>query len=496
MSSGSLPERDRRAGILLHLSSLPGPYGIGDMGPEARRFLTWLEAAQQRIWQTLPVNPTDDTGSPYASPSAFARNPMLIAIDDLVDDGWLTHGEKPFGAGSPYRVDHAAVGHAKGKALAKAADRVRATVDLSAWSAENRWVEDWALFAALVQEHGGRWTTWPEALAHRDGTALAAARDAHADAIGRHTALQWLFAQQWAHLRSEADKRGIALWGDIPYFVGGESCDVWAHRTLFRLDGAGRPTVVTGVPPDAFSADGQCWGTPHYDLEAHKATEYAWWRARLGRTLELFHEVRLDHFRGFAGVWEIPNGAKATEGRWVDSFGADLLTSLRNHLGGLPLIAEDLGIITPDVEALRDGFGLPGMVILQFAFEGGITDGTHAYLPHNHRPRQVVYPGTHDNATTVGWYQSADEATRDHVRRYLSTSADQPAGDFVRAAYRSVAADAVVTLQDALGYGDEARMNTPGTIVGNWAWRAGPDATNMETAGWLATEARLTGRAR
>lgn len=488
MPSG--PSPDRRAGVLLHISSLPGPYGIGDLGPEARKFLAWLEAGKQRIWQTLPVNPTDDTGSPYASPSAMARNPLLLSIDDLVDEGWLTHAERPFGAGSPYRVDHHAVRISKGRALNRAADRVRTGVDLAPWLDANPWAKDWSLFAALVEAHGGRWTRWPEALRHRDADALGAAADQHADAMARHAAKQWLFARQWGRLREDAERRGIALWGDVPYFVGGESCDVWAAPHLFRLDAQGAPVALSGVPPDAFAEEGQCWGTPHYDLEAHAKEDYRWWCERLARTLELFHEIRLDHFRGFAGVWEIPAGGKATEGRWIDSFGAPLLAKLREHLGGLPLIAEDLGIITDDVAALRDGFDLPGMVILQFAFEGA-----EAYMPHNHHANQVVYPGTHDNATSAGWYFDATPAQQDLVRRYLSTSATQPAGDFVRSAWRSVAKDAVVAMQDLLGLGNDCRMNTPGTIEGNWAWRAGPDATSMGVAGWLAAESKLTGRA-
>ncbi len=494
MAATSSP--DRRAGVLLHLTSLPGPYGIGDMGPAARRFLAWLEAGQQQIWQMLPVTITDDTGSPYASPSAFARNPMLLSIDDLVDDGWLRHAEKPFGAGSPYRVDHPAVAVGKGSALQLAASRVAEQVDLAAWSKRHPWVRDWALYSAISREHGGAWTAWPEALRERDREALDRTTHKMSAAIDQALALQWLFEQQWQRLRADAEARGIVLWGDVPYFVGGESCDVWAHRDLFRLGPDGRPTVTTGCPPDAFAEDGQHWGTPHYDLRAHASSEYAWWVDRLGATLELFHKVRLDHFRGLAGVWEIPEDGLATEGHWIHSFGAPLLERLRRAFDDLPFIAEDLGVITPDVAKLRDDFGLPGMAILQFAFQNADLPGTHPYLPHNHVPNQVVYPGTHDNSTSVGWYQGTDEATRDHLRRYLSTSGDQPAGDMVRAAYRSVARDAVIALQDVLGLGDEARMNTPGTMAGNWSWRAGPEAMHLGAASWLAEECRLTGRVR
>ncbi len=495
MPSRSPAERPRRAGVLLHITSLPGPYGIGDIGPMARRFVDWLDAAGQRIWQVLPVHPTDDHGSPYSSPSAFARHPLLLSVDDLVSDGWLTHADKPFGAGSPYRVDVRAVSRSKWRALTKAADRVGAEVDLDAWATTRPWVRSWSRYAALSAVHGGDWARWPDALRHRDADALAQADDVHQAALRRHTALQWLFAGQWARLREAADARGIALWGDLPFFVGGASCDVWAHPHLFRLDAEGRPSVVTGVPPDAFSATGQRWGQPHYAMDAHVGEGFAWWGARLEAELELFHEVRLDHFRGVAGVWEIPADGEAVDGQWVPGFGAPLLEALRARLGGLPLIAEDLGIITPDVVALRDAFDLPGMVVLQFAFEGVQGGGAHPYLPHNHRPEQVVYPGTHDNPTAWGWWEAADEVVRDHVRRYLSCDGRDPSGELARAAWRSVAADAVVPMQDLLGLGADARMNTPGLAEGNWAWRGGPEVMSVDVAGWLRMEAKLTGRA-
>lgn len=495
MASTSSP-LERRAGVLLHPTSLPGPYGIGDIGPASRRFVGWLASAGQQIWQMLPVQPTDDHGSPYSSPSAFARSPLLLSIDDLVEDGWLTHAEKPWGAGSPHRVDYASVSRSKLAALHKAADRIAASVALDPWARERPWVADWALFAALSAELDGAWTRWPTALRDRDPAALAEARDRLAPTIARHTALQWVFEQQWNRLRAVCASHDVSLWGDVPFFVGGESCDVWANRGLFLLDAEGLPTVLSGVPPDVFSAEGQLWGTPMYDPAAHAATGYRWWVERLTSTLEQFDEVRLDHFRGLAGVWEIPRGAKAIEGKWVPSLGAPMLRALKERIGHLPLIAEDLGIITPDVEALRDGFGLPGMVILQFAFANADALGDHPYLPHNHRAQQVVYPGTHDNDTGVGWYHSSDEVTRDHFRRYLSCDGRDPAGELVRAAYRSVARDAVVAMQDLLGLDGSQRMNTPGLTEGNWAWRAGPEAFGVDTARYLAHQARMCGRAR
>lgn len=492
MEPGSSPER--RAGVLLHVTSLPGPYGIGDIGPAARQALVWLEAAGQRIWQMLPVNPTDRVGSPYAAPSSLARNPLLLSIDDLVDDGWLLHAEKPWAGGNPFQVRFAEVEAHKGRALRLAADRIVAGGMIEPFLAARPWAEDWALFATLVSQHGVHWTRWPEALRWRDRAALDHVRDHHAAEIRRHVALQAVFEQQWGRLRAEAQRRGVALWGDVPFFVGGESCDVWAHPELFRLDADGTPAVVSGVPPDAFSEDGQYWGTPLYDVPRHAADGYRWWCERIGAIAALFDEVRIDHFRGLAGVWEIPKGAKATEGRWIPSFGAPLLEALRAHLGGLPLIAEDLGIITPDVEALRDDYGLPGMVILQFAFSDAARRGVHPYLPHNHRALQVVYPGTHDNPTAVGWYESSDERVRDHFRRYLSVDGRSPAGDLLRCAYRSVARDAVVPMQDILGLGADGRMNTPGREDGNWGWRCGAEAFQLSMARHLAIEARMCGR--
>jgi 4-alpha-glucanotransferase len=310
-----------------------------------------------------------------------------------------------------------------------------------------------------------------------------------------HVALQWLFHGQWQRLRTEATARGIALWGDQPIFVGGESCDVWANRELFRLDASGLPTVVTGVPPDAFTEDGQLWGTPHYANEVHHQTGFAWWCQRMGTAFECFDAVRLDHFRGVESVWEIPAGASAKEGRWVPGLGAPLLRALSQHLDGLPLIAEDLGIITPEVRQLRDAFELPGMAILQFAF-GDPNRGDHEYLPHQHRRHVVVYPGTHDNDTAAGWYQSADEATRHHVRRYLSVDGRDMAWDLIRCAYHSVGNVAIVAMQDILSLGTHARMNVPGVADGNWAWRVAPTSLHLDLARQVAEEVHLSGRSR
>ncbi|MBN2798833.1 MAG: 4-alpha-glucanotransferase [Deltaproteobacteria bacterium] len=484
----------RKAGILLHPSSLPGPCGIGDIGPSARSFVGWLEEAGQQIWQFLPLNPVDGGGSPYNSPSAFAREPLLLSTEDLVVDGWLRQGEVPGFRGNPHRIHFPSLRQAKQRVLDLAADRVAAQVDLDRWAALRPWAGPWGLFAALRGSVGPDWRAWPTALRDGDPRALEEAREQHRGLIHRHLALQWLFELQWGRLRAEARRRGVELWGDMPIFVSGGSCDAWAHKELFRLDGRGYPEVVTGVPPDAFSPEGQLWGHPHYRDEAHAASGYRWWGDRVEGVLALCDQVRVDHFRGFAGVWEIPAHAqRATEGHWIGGMGAPLLEALRDRVGSLPLIAEDLGIITPEVEALRDDFGLPGMAILQFAFGPPFTP-EHAYLPHNHRENLVVYPGTHDNNTTVGWFAWAGEEERHWVRRYLGTDGGAIAWNMLRAAYLSPARYAILTLQDALRLGPDARMNLPGVADGNWSWRVSREALNGDVAGGLREEAWIAAR--
>ena len=486
---------ERRAGILLHPTSLPGPYGIGDIGPSARSWLGWLEAAGQRIWQMLPIHPTDRHGSPYASPSAFAGASLLLSIDDLIADGWLRHGEKPWGTGAPDRVRWADVWRRKGAAVALAADRVVAAGAVpERFVAERPWLQDWARYDAAAALHGPHWTSWPEALRDREALALTALDDRTEAAQARAVALEWLFEQQWTALRAEAARRGVSLLGDVPIFVGGHAADVWAHRALFRLDAQGHPTVETGVPPDAFSVHGQRWGTPHYDVAAHAATGYAWWVDRLAAELGRFDEVRIDHFRGLAAAWEVPVDGAPVDGRWAPGLGAGMLAAAKDRLGSLPFLAEDLGVITPDVEALRDDFGLRGMAILQFGFSDARRAPDHAYLPHRHRPHLVVYPGTHDNAPVAAWYADSDEPTRDHFRRYTRTDGKHPASTMLRLAWRSVADTVICAWQDVLGLGAEARMNTPGVAEGNWAWRTTADTFSLSLAELLAEEARLSGR--
>ncbi|MEQ1504270.1 MAG: 4-alpha-glucanotransferase [Myxococcota bacterium] len=495
----------RASGVLLHPTSLPGPYGIGDVGPGARGFLQWLDAAGQRIWQVLPLNPVDHAGCPYASPSAFASEPLLLSIDDLVDDRLLRSAEKPYAPDRAGRVDWAGVRARKGAALRLAADRLRTEVDLRAWAQTQPELATWATYKALADELGAPWPVWPEALRDRAPDALAAAADRLAGPIERELALQWLFDRQWDRLRTEAKGRGIALWGDVPIFVGLACADPWSAPWRWRLDGDRRPVVVSGVPPDAFSVDGQLWGHPLYDEEAHRREGFTWWIARMRRVLTQVDRVRIDHFRGFEAVWEVAaHATDARGGRWIPGPGRPLLDALRAAFGDprtgeMPFVAEDLGVITDDVKALRDAYHLPGMVILQFAFNGDALDRgrhDHGYLPHNHRPHQVCYTGTHDNDTALGWYRGTDEGTRGHVREYLAASDDDQPWALVRAALRSVCDTVVVPIQDLLGKGSEARVNVPGRVDGNWSWRMDDEPLSLSLAGRVAHEVLLSGRSR
>lgn len=455
----------RRAGVLLHPTSLPGPYGMGDIGRSARQALEWIDEAGLRIWQMLPLHPTERRGSPYTSPSAFARNPLLLCVRDLVDDGWLLPAELPPTLG-PGPVDFAAVTTAREAPLEAAADRVVAAVDLARWADSRSWVVGWARFAAIAAERGQDWTRWPEGLRAREPEAMQAETERLQAPIARAVALQWLFEQQWSQLRSNAHRRGIELWGDVPIFVGHHSADVWLDPGLFQLTSQGRPVVVSGCPPDPFAPTGQLWGHPLYDVPEHRASGFAWWLERLRVERELTDCLRLDHFRGLAGMWAVDYGATdASAGRWVEGLGAGLLDAVQDAFGEIPLYAEDLGIITPDVIVLRDQFGLRGMTVLQFAF-GGQPD--HAYLPHRHREHSVTCTGTHDTETTAGWLEALDPQTRHRVHSYLGGVTVQ---SVLRGAWRSRAAIALTPMQDLLGLGSEHRMNTPGTPDGNWRWR-------------------------
>ncbi len=477
---------NRASGVLLHPTSLPGPYGIGDLGPAALAFVDFLADSGCSLWQVLPLGPTGYGDSPYQCFSAFAGNPYLISPEGLLAEG-LLHGAdlQPLPPFPLERVDYGAVIPWKLALLERAWERFSAQeahplrADFAAFcQAQAVWLDDFALFMALKEAHGGApWTDWPADLRQREPAALAEARSTLAEQVERQRFFQFLFFRQWGALRAHARGRGVQIIGDIPIFVAHDSADVWARPDLFYLDEAGRPTVVAGVPPDYFSPTGQLWGNPLYRWERHKKDGYAWWIARFRALLELVDIVRLDHFRGFAAYWEVPGDAPTAEhGRWTPGPGADFFAALREALGDLPIIAEDLGEITPDVIALRDQFGLPGMKILQFAFSGP----DNPFLPHNFTPNCVAYTGTHDNDTALGWYWSAPEQEKDYARRYLSVSGQDFAWDLIRMAWRSVAVFALAPMQDLLSLGSEARMNFPGRAAGNWAWRMPPDALRPE----------------
>jgi 4-alpha-glucanotransferase len=468
----------RRAGVLLHVTSLPGAYGNGDFSHDAYRFVDFLADTGFSVWQTLPLGHTHEDGSPYQCLSAHAGNPLLISLDWLGDRGWLEQPlPLPQGDTLAWRRAQLALAHRNFLRQADEAQR-QAFADFSAGHAH--WLDDYALFIALRESLGGAgWRAWPPALRDREPAALQAAHSAHAAAIGLCRFEQWVFFTQWHELRRYAREHGVLMYGDMPIFVASDSADVWARRSCFLLDDEGRETVVAGVPPDYFSELGQRWGNPLFDWECMAQDDFLWWRERLHSQLELFDWVRIDHFRGLEACWEIPAECpSAVQGRWVPTPGVPLLDCLHAHFPSLPLIAEDLGVITPEVEALRDRYALPGMHVLQFAFDG---NPGNSHLPHNHRPNGVVYTGTHDNDTTLGWYQSLVEGCRQSVHDYLGVE-DEPAMPYamIRCALASCARMAVLPMQDILGLGGEARMNTPGTMVGNWGWRFAWDALDVE----------------
>jgi len=486
---------DRSGGILLHPSSLPGSYGIGDLGPQAYRFVDWLVSTRCTLWQVLPLGPTGYGDSPYQCFSAFAGNPYLISFEALIEDRLLTRedfaGMPDFNAS---RVDFGRLIPWKLDLLQKAFSRhlsapenLRAEFDR--FRADNAsWLDDYALFMSLKEANGGgAWSGWDEALRKRDPSTLEKAREDHAESILRYSFYQLLFFRQWGKLRAYANQRGIKIIGDIPIFIAYDSADAWAHPDLFYLGEDSLPTVVAGVPPDYFSATGQLWGNPLYRWNAHKESGYAWWLERFRSVLKFVDVVRLDHFRGFAGYYEIPFGQPTAEhGQWVTGPGKDFFTTVSRELGEskssiLPIIAEDLGVITPDVVKLRDQFHLPGMKILQFGFSGP----DNPFLPHNYVTNCVAYTGTHDNDTALGWFHSAPEAERKFALRYLHSDGTDFAWDLIRSVWSSVAAYAVAPLQDALSLGTEARMNYPSRLGGNWEWRMNEEDLKSELAGRL-----------
>ena len=480
----------RSSGILLHVTSLPGAHGIGDLGPAAREFVEFLADSGQTIWQVLPLSPTGYGDSPYQCFSAFAGNPLLIDLFQLRDHRHLQ--EQDFAGAPPLPTDHVDYGKViifKQSLLRKAAQSFFISAsqnDRSAFESfcvqNARWLDDYALFIAAKDFYRGAvWTEWEIGLRQRDPRELDKWKQKLGLEINVHKFCQFEFFRQWANLKSECQHRGIRIMGDIPIYVAHDSADVWAHPESFVLDESGRPTVVAGVPPDYFSATGQLWGNPIYRWDVLSRSGYQWWIDRFRSSLQLFDIVRLDHFRGFEAYWEVPaNSSTAINGKWVKGPGRELFEVLRTELKELPVVAENLGVITPEVEALRHEFGFPGMSLLQFAF-GNDPQGP-SFRPHNYTRDLVAYTGGHDNDTTVGWWTSkgAGDSTRteedirkerEFTRAYLGFENEPINWVFIRTVLASVASTAIVPLQDVLGLGTDARMNVPGTVSGNWKWR-------------------------
>jgi 4-alpha-glucanotransferase len=482
----------RSSGILLHPTSLPGPFGIGDLGAEARRFVDFLAAAGQTLWQVLPLGPTGFGDSPYQCFSARAGNPLLISLEHLVELGCLDGSALQSAPAFPDdRVDFERLIPWKTALLESAAQSRPGFEDF--YEANAHWLDDFALFMALKEHHHGvEWTRWEPGARDRDPKALAQWREQLAKPVAAQKFLQFVFFEQWRELREYARERGVRIMGDLPIYVAHDSADVWANPQYFQLDAHGKPIVVAGVPPDYFSQTGQLWGNPIYRWDALAAGGYRWWLDRFRAAFEMVDMTRLDHFRGFEAYWEIPaSEPTAVHGRWVKGPGAALFRTAQSALGELPLVAENLGVITPEVEAIRDEFGFPGMAVLQFAF--GTDAQAPTFRPHNY-PREVVaYTCTHDCDTTVGWWSSKGrgESTRsdddirrerDFTMRYLNTDGREIHWVFIRTLLASVADTVLIPLQDVLGLGTEARMNLPATLGGNWRWRYRAGALKPELA--------------
>ena len=495
-------KRTRQSGILLHPTSLPGPYGVGELGDAAYRFVDFLAACEQSLWQVLPLGPTGYGDSPYAAFSAFAGNPVLVSLELLRVDGLLTEQDLANAPAFPeHVVDFGAVKAFRWQMLERAfaryeADRPAAvTRELERFAREQAgWLEDYCLYMALKEANDGApWYAWDAPERDRERKALARRREQLAASVALHRFVQFLFYFQWQALRRYANAAGVKLLGDIPIFVAHDSADVWAHPELFLLDEQGRCTVVAGVPPDYFSNTGQLWGNPLYRWDVLKKQGYAWWIDRFRLALTQADLVRIDHFRGFESFWEIPADAEtAVDGRWVKGPGLPFFDALREALGALPIVAEDLGLITPKVKALRRDIGVPGMAVLHFAF-GGKAD--NEYLPHNLKPGCLLYTGTHDNDTTCGWYDGTSDQVRHHVRCYLGCDGNDVAWDLIRAALRSVADTVVIPVQDLLSLGNSARMNQPASTTGNWNWRFREGALDEGLSARLRELTRLFGRA-
>ncbi|MCS7226638.1 MAG: 4-alpha-glucanotransferase [Gloeomargarita sp. SKYB31] len=490
----------RCSGILLHPTSLPGGWGIGDLGQASRQWVDFLAEADQRLWQILPLGPTGYGNSPYLSYSAMAGNPLLISLEPLQERAWLPHDLSPPPVSSR-RVDYDAVYLQKMPLLRLAWHYFQQ--DKAAMGAleefihqQAHWLTDFSLFMALKEAHGGQaWYEWEPALAQREPHALAYWQEQVRPAQEFHCFLQYLFWEQWQALRAYAHSRQIRIIGDLPIYVAHDSADVWAHPELFAIDReTGQVTFMAGVPPDYFSETGQLWGNPVYNWDVLVETDFAWWVQRLRHLLQLVDIIRIDHFRGLESFWRVPRGeTTAINGEWVPAPGADLFRTLQRELGELPIIVEDLGVITPEVEALRDEFQFPGTKVLQFGFDG---NPDNPFLTYNFTPHCVVYTGTHDNPTTVAWYAALDAETQRRVIRYLGhLSAQGIHWDLIRLAMMSVARWCIIPFQDVLGLGPEGRMNAPGATNGNWEWRCAVDCLTSDLAARLAHLTRTYGRA-
>lgn len=489
----------RDAGILLHATSLPGFGGIGSLGDEAYRFVDTLREARIGLWQVLPLGPTGYGDAPYSSLAAFGGNPLLIALEPLIERGLLAATDLlPLASLPDAYVDFGRVVPGKMGVIRRAFGRFPTDAaeadELASFRQESGgWLEDTALYMALKDAHDGApWIDWePELREHRPDAIDRARRRLVRD-VDFHCFVQWLFFQQWSALKQYANRAGVRIIGDIPIFVAYDSADVWANQRVFQLDRSGKPTVVAGVPPDYFSPTGQLWGNPHYRWDLLEAEGFGWWIERFRTLLQLVDIVRLDHFRGFAAAWQVPYGEETARcGQWVPAPGAALFQAVRDSLGDAPIVAEDLGVITPDVEALRDSFGFPGMKVLQFAFS---TDSSDASLPHNLVRNSVVYTGTHDNNTTVGWFSTLSAGARKLAVEYCGSRGFDISWDLIRLAFASVADFAIVPLQDVLRLGTTARMNLPGSAEGNWAWRVSPGSITPEHIAGLRSLARTYGR--
>ena len=496
----------RGSGVLLHPTSLPSAYGIGDMGPCAYRFADFLDAAKQSYWQILPLNPTDQGigNSPYSSPSAFAGNTLLISPELLVESGFLASkevtGPFPFPEG---RCDFGSVIPFKAKLFDLAYERFkgkeaeRALYD-EFCSKNERWIEDFALFMVIKNHFSGRaWWEWDQGLRERNQRDLVNFRELYHDQVEKEKFLQYVFFRQWLALRSYCGNKGVKLIGDIPIYVNYDSVEVWTHPEIFKLDEEGNLTVVAGVPPDYFSKTGQLWGNPIYRWDLLQRARFPWWFDRIGHNFQLFDILRIDHFRGFVGFWEVPATEKtAIHGRWVQAPALDFFEALLERYPVDSFIAEDLGYITEDVKEIMNRFGFPGMRILQFGFEGD--PANHPYLPHNFIPNCVAYTGSHDNNTLRGWFERETKPEdKRNLCRYIGreVSGGDVSGELIRILMMSVANTVIVPVQDLLGLGEEARMNRPSTPTGNWEWRLLPDQMTQRHADLLEEWTSIYGRA-